>query len=110
MIPLLSPHAWPLSPSHFFTKTAFKTLIPKALGQSISCRTVIAEVASQGMWRGTRKEGRKEGKKEGKKDVRRRRERASYPNVPRNGDGVVFLSLHSLTANAIVSVHIMPSW
>jgi hypothetical protein len=35
-------------------------------------------------------------------------ERASYPNVPRNGDGVVFPSLHSLTANAIVSVHIMP--
>jgi len=45
MIPLLCPHAWPLSPSHFFTKTAFKTLTPTALGQSISCRTVIAEVA-----------------------------------------------------------------
>jgi hypothetical protein len=78
MIPLLSPHAWPLSPSHFFTKTAFKTLIPKALGQSISCRTVIAEVASQGMWRGTRKEGRKEGKKERRKKGCEKTERESF--------------------------------
>ncbi len=57
---------------------------------------------------GARKEGRKERKKE--KGMWENGEKASYPNVPRNGDGVVFPSLHSLTANATVSVHIMPSW